>query len=71
MRILRSFDAMAEEKGIVCEVADMYVAYSVQKVVGDPVRVHLQCHSDQIQAYMNPATCDKEWKERYFFVSDH
>lgn len=54
MRILRSFDVMAEEKGIICEVTNMYAAYSVQKVAGDPGQMNLQCHSDQIRVYLNP-----------------
>lgn len=71
MRILRSSNAMTEQKGIVCEVADVYAVYSVQKVNGDPGRVNLQCHSDQTCIFLNPAICDKTWKERYFFVSKH
>lgn len=47
----------------------MYAAYSVQKVNGDLCRVNFHCHSDQTWVFLNPATCDKGWKERYFFVS--
>lgn len=62
---------MIEEKGIVYEVADMYAAYSVQKVVGDLDRVYLHYHSDQTRVFLNPASYDKAWKEQYFFISGH
>lgn len=70
MSILRSFDAMAEENEIICDVADVYATYSIHKITGDSIRVNLQCHFDQTQLFLNPTTCDKVWKEQSSFCSD-